>query len=313
MEQVITLRDAWESCELHPDIALSLIKAGKIRAIRFKQTVLIYKEDAKDWGEKLNWRQFAHLRGKPIRASRVEKKYGILHHTLRNWALQGRVTALERRKWHLTVDEAEVAFAARFLRLLNIRMRGRRPLPKRNIGDILDEMMNKELQTDWSIDSLYWVKLDRYLPVSKVAIYLYGGLIEEAIKKGDVKALRFNGEILLAEEDFQRLARQAYTGKSRGSIASRYQIPDELWKQIEPLLPPPKSKRKPGRPRIDDRRVMTAIFYVLHTGCPWEDLPHCLGIPGTIYNRFQEWRKAGVFKRMQQAGLIEYDERIGLD
>jgi len=221
------------------------------------------------------------------------------------------VTALEKRRRRLVVDEAEIAFAAHFLQSLDMGTRGKRFLPRRNIGDILDETMNKELQTDWNTDGLYWLKLDRYLPVNKVTIYLHGKLIEEALERGDIRVLKFNGEMLLAEEDFQRLVRQAYTTEE--STASDYQIPDELWKQIEPLLPPPKSKRKPGRPRIDDRRVMTAIFYVLHTGCPWEDLPHCLGIPGTIYNRFQEWRKAGVFKRMQQAGLIEYDERIGLD
>ena len=62
------------------------------------------------------------------------------------------------------------------------------------------------------------------------------------------------------------------TDESLG-IGSEYQISDALWERIEPLLPPPKPKKKPGRPRMDDRKAMTAIFYVLRTGCQWKALP----------------------------------------
>jgi transposase len=40
-----------------------------------------------------------------------------------------------------------------------------------------------------------------------------------------------------------------------------YQIPNELWEWIKPFLPPPKMKKKLGRPRIDDRKTMRVIFY----------------------------------------------------
>jgi len=96
-------------------------------------------------------------------------------------------------------------------------------------------------------------------------------------------------------------------------VDPKFLIPDELWERIKPLLPEPKPKKKPGRPRMDDRRAMNAIFYVLKTGCQWKALPRSLGAPSTVHDRFQEWREAGVFERMWQAGLLEYDERIGLD
>jgi transposase len=86
-----------------------------------------------------------------------------------------------------------------------------------------------------------------------------------------------------------------------------------LWKKIEPLLPPPKPKKKIGRPRMDDRLAMTAIFYILRTGCQWKALPRSLGAPSTVHDRFQEWREAGVFEEMWKAGLLEYDEKVGLD
>jgi putative transposase len=102
------------------------------------------------------------------------------------------------------------------------------------------------------------------------------------------------------------------TDKSLG-IGSEYQISNPLWERIEPLLPPPKPKKKPGRPRMDDRKAMTAIFYVLRTGCQWKALPRSLGAASTVHDRFQEWREAGVFERMWQAGVMEYDETKGLD
>jgi len=52
-----------------------------------------------------------------------------------------------------------------------------------------------------------------------------------------------------------------------------WRIPDTLWERIQPLLPP----RKPHplgchRPRVEDRRAMDAIFFVLRTGCQWNAL-----------------------------------------
>lgn len=70
-------------------------------------------------------------------------------------------------------------------------------------------------------------------------------------------------------------------------IGRDYEIYDELWKKIEPLIPQPKPKKKAGRPRKDDRKMMTAIFYILRTGCQWKTLPRSLGAPSTVHDRFQ--------------------------
>lgn len=96
-------------------------------------------------------------------------------------------------------------------------------------------------------------------------------------------------------------------------IGRDYEISDELWKKIEPLLPPPKPKKKSGRPRKDDRKIMTAIFYILRTGCQWKALPRSLGAPSTVHDRFQEWRKAGLFEKMRKAGFLEYDDKKGIE
>lgn len=105
------------------------------------------------------------------------------------------------------------------------------------------------------------------------------------------------------------------------NVESAYEIPDVLWDKIVPLLPPPKrkkkkkKKKKAGRLRMNDRKAMSAIFYVLRTGCQWNALPRSLGASSTVHDRFQEWRrKAGVlFKRMWIDGLSLYDKKTGID
>lgn len=96
------------------------------------------------------------------------------------------------------------------------------------------------------------------------------------------------------------------------AVDDKWRIPDELWARIEPLLPPPKAYPKGGRPPMADRQAMDAIYYVLRTGCQWKALPRSLGAASTVHDRFQEWRKAGVFERLWQAGLAEYDQKVGI-
>lgn len=78
---------------------------------------------------------------------------------------------------------------------------------------------------------------------------------------------------------------------------ARYDLSEVEWRLIEPLLP-----NKPrGVARVDDRRVINGIFYVLRTGSPWRDLPSRYGPHTTVYNRFNRWAKAGVWVRVFEA------------
>jgi transposase len=72
---------------------------------------------------------------------------------------------------------------------------------------------------------------------------------------------------------------------------ARFDLSDKEWALISPFLP-----NKPrGVARVDDRRVINAIFYVLRTGSPWRDLPERYGPYTTAYNRYNRWAKAGVW------------------
>jgi putative transposase len=53
-----------------------------------------------------------------------------------------------------------------------------------------------------------------------------------------------------------------------------------------------------GRPRVDDRRVLSGIVFVLKNGLRWRDAPAEYGPPKTLYNRFIRWSRMGVFNRV---------------
>ena len=77
----------------------------------------------------------------------------------------------------------------------------------------------------------------------------------------------------------------------------RYELSDKEWSIIRAMLP-----TKPrGVPRVDDRRVLNGIFWVLRSGAPWRDLPAIYGPRTTCYNRFVRWRRAGIWDSIMQA------------
>jgi transposase len=94
-----------------------------------------------------------------------------------------------------------------------------------------------------------------------------------------------------------------------------WRLPDELWEQMAPLLPP----RKPHplgchNPRVPDRAAMNAIFFVLRTGCQWNAL-NATGICSSTsaYRRFREWLDAGVFEEFWRLGLLAADALEEID
>ena len=81
----------------------------------------------------------------------------------------------------------------------------------------------------------------------------------------------------------------------------RFDLSDEEWAVIEPLLP----KGGRGPKRVDDRRGLNGIFYILRTGAPWRDLPERYGPRTTVYNRYARWARRGIWKAIFD-GLAEH-------
>ena len=102
---------------------------------------------------------------------------------------------------------------------------------------------------------------------------------------------------------------------SMSQSAKSWLVSDELWARIEPLLPPrPVHPLGCHRPRVSDRVALNAIFFVLRTGCQWNAL-NATGLctSSSAHRRFCEWRKAGMFERLFEEVLVEYDDHLGID
>ena len=70
-----------------------------------------------------------------------------------------------------------------------------------------------------------------------------------------------------------------------------------------------------GVPRVDDRRVVSGIVYVIRNGLQWKDAPKAYGPHKTLYNRFIRWSLLGVFDRIfaSLAGDGPKPERVMID
>jgi transposase len=94
-----------------------------------------------------------------------------------------------------------------------------------------------------------------------------------------------------------------------------WRLPDQIWSQMEPLLPPRKSHPLGcHHPRLPDRSAMNAIFFVLRTGAQWNSL-NATGICSctSAYRRFREWIDAGVFEEFWRLGLLTLEAQGGID
>ena len=92
-------------------------------------------------------------------------------------------------------------------------------------------------------------------------------------------------------------------------------VPDCLWFEVQPLLPPERPKLLGGRPRVSDRACLMGIVYVLRTGMPWRFVPAELGCGSgvTCWRRLRDWTRAGVWPRIHEKLLDRLGRAGGID
>lgn len=78
-------------------------------------------------------------------------------------------------------------------------------------------------------------------------------------------------------------------------MSDLYWLTDEQMARLEPYFP-----KSHGRPRVDDRRVLSGIIFVNRNGLRWRDAPKDYGPHKTLYNRWKRWGQMGVFTRMME-------------
>ena len=92
-----------------------------------------------------------------------------------------------------------------------------------------------------------------------------------------------------------------------------WEVDDALWARLAPLLVNDKPRKKPGRPRRDDRVLVNGLIWMARSGAQWAALPARYGPKSTLHARLQEWEHRGVFAPLWAVLLEAYDELVGLD
>lgn len=76
-------------------------------------------------------------------------------------------------------------------------------------------------------------------------------------------------------------------------MGNLYWLSDAQMARLEPFFP-----KSHGKPRVDDRRVLSGIIFINRNGLRWRDAPAEYGPPKTLYNRWKRWSEKGVFARI---------------
>ena len=101
---------------------------------------------------------------------------------------------------------------------------------------------------------------------------------------------------------------------TKTKLDTYWQVPDDLWALIAPVLGSEKAPGTVGRPPRSFRQVFDGVLYVLRTGCQWQALPrHVYGPGSTAHARFSTWVRSGSFYQAWQRVLDYYDGVVGID
>ena len=92
-----------------------------------------------------------------------------------------------------------------------------------------------------------------------------------------------------------------------------WEVPDELWERIEPILQQRYPRARTGRPRADLRRVLDGIIYRMRTGVQWNQLPRRFGADSTVHGWFQRFVKDDVLLEIWGALAAECEVLGDLD
>ena len=87
-------------------------------------------------------------------------------------------------------------------------------------------------------------------------------------------------------------------------MSDLYWLTDEQMERLRPHFP-----KSHGRPRVDDRRVLSGIIFVNRNGLRWRDAPAAYGPHKTLYNRWTRWSEAGVVVRTLEGLSGAHTER----
>ena len=86
-------------------------------------------------------------------------------------------------------------------------------------------------------------------------------------------------------------------------MSDLYWLDDAQMARLEPYFP-----KSHGKPRVDDRRVLSGIIFINRNGLRWRDAPKEYGPHKTLYNRWKRWSEKGVFAQIMMGLAAEHGE-----
>ncbi len=179
------------------------------------------------------------------------------------------------------------------------------PLAERDL--LLAALVSTHWNKSQAAQQLHWSRMTVYRKLKQYQ--LTSSCEPHALRQSTHSRSPEKGDISPSARMPQGTAMQA----DRPTHLPAWELPDDLWRRMEALIPPRKSQE--GRPRtVDLRRIVEGIFYVLRTGIPWHDCPReRFGPSSTLYYYFIQWIQAGVFGQLWAEAMAVSDDLKGLE
>ena len=100
---------------------------------------------------------------------------------------------------------------------------------------------------------------------------------------------------------------------NQDTLKTIWEVPDDLWEEIEQLIAELDSPKHTGRKRADPRKMLNAIIFRMRSGCQWNQLPAHLGDDSTVHRTLQRWESIRLFPRMWELIQTRCEELKGVD
>jgi putative transposase len=110
-----------------------------------------------------------------------------------------------------------------------------------------------------------------------------------------------SGVVLMARKNSRRVP-----------LGTIWEVPDEMWRRIEPILVEFWPRKPTGRHVANWRRMLNAIIFRMRSGSQWDQLPERYGPKSTAHDWFQRWVEGGVLEKIWAVLLSECDELGGV-
>jgi len=101
--------------------------------------------------------------------------------------------------------------------------------------------------------------------------------------------------------------------KKSKPLSTIWEVPDDLWQRILPLLEEFWPAKATGRHHANWRKAINGIIFRMRSGCQWEQLPRRFGPKSTVHDWFQRWAADGILQRIWATVAAECDELEGVD